>query len=121
MLSNFWFLSLPVALQITQHPETQSKIYGDEVKLTICAKDPDFITYQWWKDGKVITTEDYPNCTGINSSTLQISPFIPEYVGSYKCVIGHKSADKEVESRSAQLTLGMFQWLGACLGFSLGF
>ena len=103
-----WFIPLPVSLQITQHPETQSKIYGDKVKLSVSAKGSDLVLYQWWKDGKVITTEDYPNCTGIDSSTLEISPFIPEYEGSYKCIISHKAAEKEVESRSAQLTLGMF-------------
>ena len=103
-----WFSPLLVFLQITQHPETQSKIYGDEVKLSVSVKGSDLVTYQWWKDGKVITTEDYPNCTGIDSPTLEISSFIPEYEGSYKCIVSHKAADKEVESRSAQLTLGMF-------------
>ena len=102
------FIPLLVSLQITQHPETQSKIYGDKAKLTVYAKGPDLISYQWWKDGKIITTEDYPNCTGIDSPTLEISPFIPEYEGSYKCMVSHKAADKEVESRSAQLTLGIF-------------
>ena len=101
-------LSRAVSLQITQHPENQSKIYGDKVKLMVSAKGPDLLKYQWWKDGKVVTTEDYPNCTGINSSMLEINPFLPEYVGSYKCVVGHESMDKEVESRSAQLNLGMF-------------
>ena len=81
------------------------------MKLTVSATSPvpDLLTYQWWKDGKVITTLDYPNCAGINSSTLEISPFLPEYVGSYKCVVGHKSVDKQMESKSAQLYLGVFQ------------
>ena len=30
------------------------------------------------------------------------------YEGSYKCIVSHKAADKEVESRSAQLTLGIY-------------
>jgi hypothetical protein len=79
------------------------------VKLAVSVKGPNLVTYQWCKDGEVITTEDYPNCTGISSPTLEISPFVPEYEGSYKCVVSHEATDKKVVSRSAQLKLGMLQ------------
>lgn len=97
------------SLLITQHPETQTKVYGDKVKLSISAVGPDPRTYQWLKDGKAITAAAHsPSFTGTNSSTLEINPFLPAHVGSYKCVVSHVPSDKKIETNAASLHLGTF-------------
>ena len=96
------------SLLIVQHPETQTKIYGDMVKLSILAVGPRPLTYQWLKDGKPITAAHSPNFTGINSFTLEINPFLPAHVGSYKCVVSHVQSGKKVETNAASLHIGMF-------------
>ena len=78
------------------------------MKVSLLATGPHPLTYQWLKDGKPITREQYPNFTGINSSMLEIDPFLPAYVGSYKCVVSHMPSEQEVETSTARLLLGMF-------------
>lgn len=105
LLHGNWHTGTSSLLIITQHPETQNKVSGDEVRLVISASGPSPLTHQWWKDGEPITANNYPNCSGIDSPILDIKPFLPENVGSYKCIVSH--AGNTVESRSAQLILGM--------------
>ena len=74
------------------------------MSLRVTAQWRGLLTYQWWKDGELITANHHPNCSGISSPLLHIKPFLPENVGSYKCVVSHIGS--EAESRSANLTLG---------------
>ncbi|MCG8624489.1 MAG: hypothetical protein MJE68_21160, partial [Proteobacteria bacterium] len=48
----------------------------------------------------------YPNIAGINTSILEINPFVPAYVGSYQCVVSHVPSDKEIMTNAANLYLG---------------
>lgn len=89
--------------QIIEHPESLSVIHGGDLSLEVVASGPD-LNYAWLKDGKEITSDDYPNCSGIHSSCLQIKGFLPEYTGKYSCVVSN-SAGNNV-SKIAELTLG---------------
>lgn len=69
-----------------EDPQTWSAD-GNCVKLTVNATGLGTLSYQWLKDGSNIDTTEYPNCSGINSSTLTITPFSSEYEGSYSCLV----------------------------------
>ena len=89
--------------QIIEHPESLSVIHSGDVTLEVVASGPN-LSYAWFKDGREITSDDYPNCSGIHSSCLQIKCFLPDYTGKYSCVVSN-SAGNSV-SKIAELTLG---------------
>ena len=59
------------------------------------------LTYEWFKDGKVIDLNIYPYYGGIKSPNLVISPFMPEYEGRYKCRVSNEGGF--VDSNEAQI------------------
>ena len=59
--------------------------------LRVSALGPDTMSYQWIKDGKVITANSLPNITGANSATLHINEFCHEHNGQYFCVVSYES------------------------------
>ena len=85
-------------ISITRQTHT-TKSDGGEVKIGVSASGPGTLTYTWKKDGEVITSEKYPNCTGYDTDTLSISPFSSLYEGGYSCVVsvqGGPSVESEV-------------------------
>jgi hypothetical protein len=96
------------SLKIVQHPKTQTTVYGDRAKLSLLAVGPRPLTYQWLKDGIPVMEIHPPNFTGVNSSTLEINPFLPAHVGSYQCIVSHVPSNKKAETNAASLHLGMF-------------
>lgn len=55
------------------------------------ALGPGTISYQWIKDGKIVTKTNLPNITGVNSCTLYISELCDEHDGQYFCTISNES------------------------------
>ena len=70
---------------------------GKEVKLMVNASGLGNLSYQWMKDGEDIDQVKYPNCSGIDTATLTIAPFTPEYEGDYSCLIKDESG-QNIES-----------------------
>lgn len=58
--------------------------------ITVSASGPDTLSYAWKKDGDIISTENYPHCSGFDSDTLTISPFTILDEGNYSCVISNE-------------------------------
>lgn len=76
-------------IKITRQTQTV-KFDRNGATVTVSAAGPGTLSYTWLKDGKVITSAKYPNCTGADTDTLTISPFTPEYEGNYNCRIGNQ-------------------------------
>ena len=60
---------------------------GDMVNFTCEASGSDPITYQWLKDGTVLTESG--RVRGTNSTTLTISPVESEDFGDYSCNVSN--------------------------------
>ena len=88
-------------LKISSHPQTQCKLFGDEVFLTVHASGAGIISYHWIKDEKAIEDDQFPTFTGIRSSKLCISSFMPECEGKYWCKVTNE--DSALMSHSAEL------------------
>ena len=69
--------------------------------LTINASGAGTISYHWIKDEKVVEDGQFPAFTGIRSSTLCISSFMPEYEGKYRCKVNNE--DSTLISHPAEL------------------
>ena len=54
------------------------------------ASGPGTLSYAWKKDGDIITSENYPHCSGFDSDTLTISPLTILDEGNYSCVISNE-------------------------------
>ena len=89
-------------IKITGQPQSQCKVHGDHVTLSVSVTGPGTLSYQWVKDGESITSDKYSNCTGLSTSELQISSFSSEYVGIYKCRVSNEYDAKD--SNNAELT-----------------
>ena len=94
-------------MQITDHPQDQCIHYGSKVSLRVTAQWRGVLSYQWLKDGKLLTTSSGSNYLGISSPSLRIDPFLPENIGSYMCIVCNR-AMSEIRSRPANLSLGNF-------------
>ena len=73
-------------VKIKEEPQTWSSD-GKCVKLTVTATGLGTLSYQWLKDGDDIDGVKYPNCSGIDTATLTITPFTSEYEGNYSCLV----------------------------------
>ena len=80
-------------IEITEHPQSQDTVYGNEVALTVSATGPDTLSYQWMKDGDNITGECTP--------TLHIESFSSQHDGDYVCRVSHNGFS--VTSNSAKI------------------
>lgn len=75
-------------LEIIEQPQSQKELYENKVVMVVgVAAGPNTLSYQWMKDGDVITDTTLPGTTGTNTSTLQINCLSPEHNGQYRCVI----------------------------------
>ena len=90
-------------IRIIEHPQSQSKTYGDEVTLSVSIEGPDALSYQWIKDDILIADDSaLANLTRVTTDTLHISSLLPEHVGSYKWLVSNQSGS--LESDAAELT-----------------
>ena len=98
-------------LLFTEHPKSQSKVYGDEVMFEVSAvvtseaERKESLIYQWFKDNTEITLETHPYCRGANECSLHISAVLAQYEGKYKCVV-HSQDGNVVHSNDATLEVG---------------
>ena len=74
---------------IYEHPKSQTKIYGNEVSLTVVAAGPDPLFYQWKKNGEPLMHSTTPD--------ILISSFTSENEGSYICVVTNENDREETE------------------------
>ena len=88
-------------LKLHQHPQTQCKVYGDEVALTVSATGAGTISYQWMKDEEAIEHDQHPIYTGTNTNMLLIGSFSAEYIGQYWCKVSNE--DSILYSNTADL------------------
>ena len=102
MLCPFCAESVP---SISVHPVDQTlEYYGSKATLSITATTTatdSHLTYEWYKDGIAVTPELFPYCRRYDTPTLEISPFMPEYEGRYKCSVSNKFGC--VDSNEAKL------------------
>ena len=92
------------AVSIATHPRDKVlECYGCKVTLSISttATEDNTLTYQWFKDGMVITPKLYPYCRQYDTPNLVITPFMPEYEGKYKCRISNEI--DMIESNEAKI------------------
>ena len=89
-------------IKIIEQPQSQCKIRGDLVTLSMSVTGPGTLSYQWVKDGEAITSDKYPNCTGVSTPELQVSSFSSKHVGNYKCQVSNEYENKD--SSHAELT-----------------
>ena len=94
-------VSLP---RITTSPCDQTKIYGDEVSFSLNATSNGTLSYQWYKDGELVTYDTHPYCDGAMTPTLKIRAVLTEYEGTYSCLVSNEAGS--IESDSAQLGVG---------------
>ena len=99
------YFNLISVLEINEQPKSQNEIYENEVDLEVAATGPGTLSYQWMKDGDVISDTILPDTTGTNTSTLQINCLSAEHDGKYVCVISYE--DCMLQSETATLR-GMY-------------
>ena len=101
-------VSLP---KITTSPCDQTRIYGDKVSFTLTATSNGSLSYQWYKDGELITPDTHPYCDGAMTPTLKIRAVLTEYEGTYSCLVSNEAGS--IESDSAQLAVGKLKLIDA--------
>ena len=79
----------PDAISITRQTRTVCSD-SNGATITVSASGPGTLSYAWKKDGAIITSEDYPQCSGFDSDSLTISPFTVLDEGNYSCVISNE-------------------------------
>lgn len=80
------------------------KSENNSVTISIEAIGPGELSYTWKKDGAVITSTKYPDCTGLDTDTLTISPLAALYEGDYVCMISNQDG-VSVESEVTTVTV----------------
>ena len=83
-------------MQIKEQPQTWDTD-SNNVMLTVDALGLGTLSYQWKKDGEHIDEAEYPNCSGVETATLTITPFSSEYEGNYSCLVKDE-AGQDIES-----------------------
>ena len=93
--NNYYFIApadeedFPKAINITR--QTQAICNSSNgTTINVSASGPGTLSYAWKKDGDIITSENYPHCSGFDSDTLTISPFTILDEGNYSCVISNE-------------------------------
>ena len=89
--------------KITDQPESLSKYCGEEAELTVAAKGPGKIRYQWKKNGEDITNGNLYQ--GATNSTLTMNTLQSRHAGQYSCFI--ESDHGTIESKKVKLTLNI--------------
>ena len=94
-------MNLYADLRITKQQQRNLSIkHGEHATLCVSAVGSGHLSYKWKKDGEDITD---PNCTGIDTHTLNISYFSSKFQGEYICKV--KNDHKTIKSNPAKLEL----------------
>ena len=72
-----------VGVVLVQQPSDQLVDAGDVVDFTCTSSGSDPLSYQWWKDGSILSESS--RVRGSNSPTLTISPVGSADFGNYSC------------------------------------
>ena len=81
------YSSSTVGVVLAQHPSSQLVEAGDVVHFTCTSSGSDPLSYEWWKDGTILSESS--RVRGSNSSTLTISPVESADFGNYSCRVNN--------------------------------
>ena len=100
--------------RIVEQPQTQAVLFGTNVALHVTAVGPAAFSYQWRKDGVVLTNDS--RITGATTATLNISNIQSSDLGSYTVTVSN--AYGIIVSQPAALTFvpPSFQWVRQATG-----
>ena len=91
-------------LQIIKQPQSNILCeYRTKVVLSVSSVGFGHLSFEWMKDGNVMTDSAAAEFTGINTDTLTISSFLSSHQGNYQCAI--KNNHKSVKSSPTNVTL----------------
>ena len=79
----------------------QDELYESEVTFTATATGLGCLSYQWTKDGVIMTDDTLPNCTGIHTTILHISCLSAQHDGYYACIVSN--GERQLASDPVQL------------------
>ena len=92
---------LTEGMQIKEQPQAWDNDKNN-VRLAVDATGLGTLSYKWLKDREDIDETLYPNCSGVDSAELTITPFSSEYEGSYSCLVKDE-AGQEIESNPVDI------------------
>lgn len=98
---NYTFLLSIGSLEITMNPCDKKKHCQQGTVLTVRARGPGTLSYQWSKDEIPISDGALFKCSGATSDSLHFTSLLPEHSGSYKCKVS--SNGHSVESMPAEV------------------
>ena len=97
------YFNIISVLEIIEQPKSQKELYESKVVMVVVvAAGPNTLSYQWVKDGDVITDTTLTGTTGTNTSTLQINCLSPEHDGQYSCVISCEGCTLQSETATLE-------------------
>ena len=96
---SFFFVILVAPVVITSQPDDVTVVEGNSARFTVEATG-DGLTYQWLKDGSVLT-EETGKLEGVNTGTLTVLNVMINDDGNYICVISNGADDSDSEASSA--------------------
>lgn len=91
--SNIAIVSVNQLVIITQHPQSQAKLYGENATFSVAATGDNPLTYQWRRDGV--------NIPGANSDTLTISNLAAGDIGAYTAYVQDANGDSAISNAAA--------------------
>ena len=101
-MTHISYLLDSTALKITRQPQVV-KCNNSSVTISVEAIGPGALSYTWKKDGEIITSTKYPDCIGLDTDTLTISPLATMYKGDYACIISNQDG-VSIESELTTVT-----------------
>ena len=111
-----FLIEITEGMQINEQPQTWDAD-KNEVRLTVDATGLGTLSYKWLKDREDIDETLYPNCSGVDTAALTITPFSSEYEGSYSCLVKDE-AGQEIESNPIDIkgtSRSTFKVLQSCM------
>ena len=109
-----WFYNA-LRCEISKHPKSQTKHYGDSVTFEVVAHTVDEmknyeLCYQWTRNNESITPKTHPYTTGASTTMLCIDALLSLYEGNYSCIISIKG-QIVAQSDDAMLEIGKIIYL----------
>jgi hypothetical protein len=89
--------------QITQQPQSATRLPGESVSFVIAAQGSAPLTYQWRVNG--LTLSDGGNVSGATTSSLTIGPITAIDAGDYDCLVTNTCGSED--TADATLTVGV--------------
>ena len=90
---------------ITSQPDNVTVVEGNSAIFTVEATG-DGLTYQWLKDGSVLT-EETGRLEGVNTETLTVLGVTFTDDGNYTCLVSNGADDSEASSAAFLQTIGI--------------